>query len=68
MAISKEVWAKMEKLAAKLGVAEMALKYERYGFPYKYHTRKDILLRITDLRIKIDSVFTNAVRQKTKQL
>lgn len=57
MAISKEIWEEMEILAAKLGVAKLALKYQRYGFNYYYHSKRDVLTRIEFLRKAIHSLY-----------
>ena len=53
MAISKETWKEIEDIAAKLGVAEVALKYEHYGRSYPYESREMVLERIYELRHKI---------------
>lgn len=51
--ISKEKWKEIEDIAAKLGVAEVALKYEQYGHSYPYDSIAKVIKRINELRSQI---------------
>ena len=53
MAISKQEWQEIEDIAAKLGVAEVALKYKQYGHSFPYSSKEKVLERISELRNEI---------------
>lgn len=57
MAIQKTIWQEMEQLASQIGIAELALKYNRYGHNYYYCSKGEIITRIKFLQKEIDKLY-----------